>query len=165
MKHSIIPFENGKVEDSKGYVVYLAKEGKRFNLPNDNFYLPFRFKVLPPMKYYIGSMPDPEKNGNKEIKSITYRRGVVGLAEIKADEGIMVLDTMFMDGPEFIHDFVYLHECGHFFYKTEWKCDKFAVKGMLERGWNPSQVSFCKRLLRNRKRREKINETLYQFRV
>lgn len=37
-------------------------------------------------------------------------------------------------------DFVLFHELGHRNYSTEWKCDVYAAKRMLEKGYNPSQV-------------------------
>jgi hypothetical protein len=35
--------------------------------------------------------------------------------------------------------FVLFHEIGHYYYKTEEKCDLFAARKMLEMGFNPSQ--------------------------
>jgi hypothetical protein len=38
-------------------------------------------------------------------------------------------------------EMIMMHELGHCFYETEYKCDLFAASYLIKRGYNPSQLA------------------------
>lgn len=151
--------------DRNGYILYYAKKGAKFNLPKGMYEAGFSFDKLPPIDYSISRLPEREKNGNIEIKKLEFRPGVPGFAEINARKGTITMDHYFLELPTFIKDFVFLHECGHFYYRTEWKCDMFSTSGMLNIGWNPSQIRTASSIIKNKSRKRKIANHLEPFEI
>jgi hypothetical protein len=62
-------------------------------------------------------------------------------ARIYAKKGAIQLNKKnFYEIPCQSQIFIYFHELGHIYYKTEWKCDLFAYKLFLLENLNPSQA-------------------------
>lgn len=88
---------------------------KEINLP------PFE-RLLPKKRYEIIFGANPNKC------TIFYKPGII------------LFDNAFKDAPLYIKFAIYFHELGHHYYKTEKYADLYAVKKMLEFGFNPSQI-------------------------
>ena len=166
-KLSILPKSEGYVYDENGFPVYLAKAGKKFNIPAGNFTFDFVFDIVP-IFYYPEQkvkLPKSQKpNGNRVIRNISYKPNIDRVAFIQAKLGNIVMDESLLDCPEFIHDFVLFHEIGHIHYRTEQYCDLYAMKCMLEKGWNPSQVYIAKKIISDKDRQKFLDKKLESFR-
>jgi len=165
----IMPSSKLTVEDENGFIIYLAEEGHKFNLPQGTYYMNggFSFADFIPYPESLEKLPEDEKpGGNKEIRKVVFAPNVPGIAFTQAQKGLIVIDESIERGPTFIRDFVYLHEVGHMFYKgpvSEWKCDVFAMVHMIRAGWNPSQVKVASGVLKSKKRKLIVSESLEIF--
>ena len=161
----ILPLSSGHVQDANGFIIYFAEVGNKFNLPDGIFEIDFPFEKVSPLPYEqrLEEMPIPQKYGNKSLNKILYMPNIDAIAYIQYNKGVMVLDEELKRVPSFFHDFVFLHECGHFDYYDEEKCDLYASLGMLVKGWNPSQIDACRMLLKDRKRKSEVRNNLMKF--
>lgn len=139
-----------RIYDKRG-LFYYCERPNWFNLPAGEYYVDgeikrttprnFRKLSLPPREK-LNSLPDPSKlkiyKGNHNHKAFI----VTGTNEI-----IMSNEMMEQLTPQ-IHA-IFLHELGHYYYKTEVYCDMFAFNKMIEYGYNPSQISFLTKTLSN----------------
>jgi hypothetical protein len=99
------------------------------------------FKVTPIEKDNRAiSLPEPERNKKAYIKSIFFDNQKETPARIYTDLNTIVVNHKFFNYPIEIRFFILLHEVGHFYYSTEWKCDQFAAHHFLKIGFNPSQA-------------------------
>ena len=69
------------------------------------------------------------KNNNYEGKARMYK-----------ETGEIQTGRLFEQYNEQIKEFILLHEIGHFYYSTEWKCDLYALMQFLKKGYNQSQA-------------------------
>jgi hypothetical protein len=63
-----------------------------------------------------------------------------GKARMYKETGEIQTGRLFEQYNEQIKEFIILHEIGHFFYSTEWKCDLYALMQYLKKGYNQSQA-------------------------
>lgn len=64
---------------------------------------------------------------------------------ISLPDGIIICDPSLRRFPSFVLVFILFHEIGHYFYKSEEECDRFAAEEMHRRGYNPSQIDAATR--------------------
>lgn len=115
-----------------------------FNLPKGIYYTKNRIDELPkPLTYVLPRLPLAERRA-KQPNSLTVYIGENpnkcsikrSTGEIFIDDGLRVLPIPFLH-------FILFHELGHYFYKTEWKADLYAVKKMIDCGYNPTQCLYA----------------------
>lgn len=116
-----------------------------FNLPKGVYNTDCEiFKLKRPLVYIHPSLPSPEKDlpiaekidirVGKNPNKATVDKRIPTLTKILIDESML-------ENPCEC-EFILFHELGHYFYRTEWKCDLFSAAEMLKRGFNPSQIIF-----------------------
>jgi len=141
-KNPFVIYEsNGNVFYSSDFVDKI-KKGKRlvFNLPAGKFYLEgFIDRLDKPKVFKNISLPPPERNIPRKRYKIIFGNNP-NKCTIYYKAGLIVFDNAFKDAPLYIKYDIYFHELGHHFYKTEKYADLYAVKKMLDYGFNPSQI-------------------------
>ena len=137
----VIYEKNGNVFYSSDFTNKI-KEGKKliFNLPAGDFLLEgFINRLNNPKKFANISLPEPERHLKKKRYKIIF--GInPSKCTIYYNAGLIIFDNAFKDAPLYIKFDIYFHELGHHFYKTEKFADLYAVKKMLDYGFNPSQI-------------------------
>ncbi len=130
------------------YLENLNYERVTFNLPTGLYYTDCDLTALKkPLKYVTPKLPIREKHirVHKNIK--TYDKENPNKASINVSKGFIIIDPEYISGNIPREVFIKFHEHGHYYYKTEWKCDVFSASEMLKRGYNPSQCyyssAFC----------------------
>lgn len=91
-------------------------------------------------KHFDISLPQPERNKNAYIKDIFFEDKGSSPARIFTDLNTIVVNRDFFNYPIEVRFFILLHEVGHFFYSTEWKCDNYAAYHFTKIGFNPTQA-------------------------
>lgn len=86
------------------------------------------------------NLPKPERTKYFGVNKILVDTLSTSPARIATDKNIIILNPKFFDFSVEVKLFILLHEVGHFYYKTEWKCDQYAAYHFLEMGCNPSQA-------------------------
>lgn len=86
------------------------------------------------------SLPEPERNKQFGILKVTVDSLSNSPARIYTDKKIIVLNPKFFNYSAEVKIFILLHELGHYYYATEWKCDQYAAHHFLKMGCNPSQA-------------------------
>lgn len=156
------------VTDNRG-VFYACEKDKIFNLPKGIYTIK---GVVKEFNYKPNKLPVLPKSERNEISlndlldklkvSFAYNPAK---ASINIYTGEIVIDSELnkkLSTPEFM--FIYLHELGHLYYKTEWKCDMYAMYQMLKKGFNYSQCKFSiNQLLKPSNRTEQNNNFLYCY--
>ncbi len=135
------------IRDDRGILFYsteaILPRCTKFNMPTGIYFVDsgsfkqsafpkqYPFIKLPQRQRYF--FPNPAKFeirfGNNPNK-----------CTVNWDMKYILFDNAFKNKPQPQVDAIFYHECGHRFYTTEKFCDIFAVKKMLEIGYNPSQV-------------------------
>jgi hypothetical protein len=88
-------------------------------------------------------LPTPERNKLKNFK-IEFNPTLNGTpARIFTDSGLVEIGPNFQNYDPPTKLFILLHELGHFYYKTEWKTDTFALYWYLKLGYNKSQAFYA----------------------
>lgn len=137
-----------EVKDSKGRIIHQRKTNSalkrlKINFPfSDIFEMNFEadsFEILPLQTIKLnGFLPQPERHREKKVKTI-YNPKLEGTpARIYSELGVIEYGDKLLKLPKYAQVFVMLHEYGHFFYKTEWKTDLFALYWFIKLGYNPS---------------------------
>jgi len=131
------------VRDSRNRLFYekSPKSGEKlvFNLPKGEFHIltpqissrrfvDFQSKIKLP----------PKERNLKGVYSVLHEE-IEGNGFIDHDKKIIVLNNDLLPFKA-LQEFVLQHEIGHTLYNTEWKCDIYAAKAMLAKGYNPSQI-------------------------
>lgn len=139
-----------------------GKTGFLFNLPVGIYYTASRTEKRPkPKEFKIPALPTPEKKGAKLPKAIKIKIGEnPHKASIWTRDNFILFDS----GLFKIHSkprivYIFLHEIGHYFYRTEWKADLFAAVQMLKKGYNPSQIFDASRNSLSKKNYQRIVKT------
>lgn len=145
--------KSASIYDSKGRRIYRRYFGGladnfSVNLPQkEEYYIDNNIEIrdrlpLVPCKVKF-DLPTPERNRLKPF-NIEFKADLKGTpARIFTDAGLVQI------GPEFNrHEpptklFILLHELGHYYYKTEWKTDTFALYWYLKLGYNKSQAFYA----------------------
>lgn len=125
----ITVFRNGKLHCEKPF-----NSGKFYiNLPLAGFYsfsgFGFEFLEQTPLikSDLVITLPEPERVRRFGIVDIRYDTQSNSPARIYSTKGIIVLNPKFDAYSNEIKAFILLHELGHFYYQTEWKCDQYAA--------------------------------------
>ena len=125
------------------YVMQKKGEYTYFNLPKGDYIIEVEVERLPsPNKFALPPLPKFERNIKrpKEVKIIFGTN--LNKCSIDLERGIIICDWSIKAKGRAEQSFVIYHEFGHYFYKTESSCDKFASRKMIEEGFNPSQTVF-----------------------
>lgn len=140
-----LPFE---IYDSKGRLFYssdfsnkLKNNGSiRFNLPIGYYQYNGLFEKLPrPVEFKSIKLPKTERNLQKTNYRIEYGNNP-NKCTIYYGKGLIFFDNSFKNEVKTTLIYVYLHEMGHHYYKSEHLADLYATKKMLDLGFNPSQI-------------------------
>ena len=155
-----LPFE---IIDSKGRLFYSNKfcnalQNKgfvKFNLPKGTYKYNGTFEKLPRVVEQVNiNLPKPERLLNESNYRIEYGENP-NKCTIYYSKGLILFDNQFKNLPKFIKIYIFLHEIGHHYYKTEKLADLFATKKMLELGFNPSQVGLTQLFILSDKQKER----------
>lgn len=145
---STLPFEifepNGNLFYSSDFTDHIAK-GERldFNLPAGEYKYNGSFiKLSSPVNVLNVTLPLKERNIEKKRYEIKFGDNP-NKCTIFYKEGIILFDSSFKSKPLYVKYCIYYHELGHHWYKTESKADLFALKKMLDKGFNPSQIGMA----------------------
>jgi hypothetical protein len=84
-------------------------------------------------------LPTKERNKLVFVKKVVFD-DISSPARIYTDEGVIIINQDWLNYPIENRFFILLHELGHFYYTTEWKCDTFAAHHFIKLGFNPSQA-------------------------
>ena len=139
-----------------------VKNEVSFNLPKGNYETENRLIKTEPIIYKTPELPTPERN----IKAPDDLKIIVSTnpnkCSVAKQKGLIILDPSLLKEPKpFLH-FILFHEVGHYDYETEWKCDVFAAKKMLELGYNPSQCLYAQYVSLSEKQNDR-KEKLFNF--
>ena len=144
-KTRIEPLENIFVYDRAGNLFYKAPALHCFNVPAGIYFIAGNYKTVP------FRLPSTQlKFPAPEIK--TEFNGIAGISivnnpnkcSIDLKTGRIFIDYSFFQQINTIELlYVLLHEIGHYFYKTESKCDLFASNILSYLGYNPSQIFYA----------------------
>lgn len=121
----------------------LVNNPKTFNLPAGKYYLVKGsfVRLKNPVNYQLPSLPKRERMfyPNPYNFAVKFAKNP-NKASIYWDKGVIVFDNAFKQKslPELF--FVLYHEYGHKLYTTEKFADLFAIREMLKKGFNPSQI-------------------------
>lgn len=139
------------LDQNKKVFYFKIKKGKetRYNLPKGNYFL-FKgdFEALPkPIVYKQMVLPAPyayTKQPPKRFKVVFTDNPNKCSVDLKNDT--VYFDNTFKNYPRYVIEYILAHEKGHYFYrgrgqKSELDCDKYAAAYMLNKGYNPSQIS------------------------
>ena len=133
-------------EDFAPFYYMEAKQGKliKFNLPAGVYFCEENIKQLPkPIEYKTPNLPKPEREFRHPEKPIEIIfRPNPNKCSIFLELGLIVAAPSINLKTRSEKMFVIYHELGHYMYKSEHLCDQYAVKRMLEEGYNPSQCVF-----------------------
>ena len=137
-----------KIYDKNGILFY-CKENPigllHFNLPTGEY---LTYNSLMPSKireYKLPKLPKANnlKNLPKDFKIIFCDNP--NKCSVDNQNHVIYFDNSFKKQPIPVIDYILFHELGHYLYseqgnKSEINCDLFAMKKMLEIGYNPSQI-------------------------
>jgi hypothetical protein len=144
--------ENGFVNVYRNGLLYCEKPFLKntlfyINLPFNGFYSfsGFGFVLMETTSLIYSdikiNLPEPERNAQSfGISKVSIDNLSTSPARIAVDKNLVILNPKFFKYPVEIRFFILLHELGHYFYKTEWKCDQYAAHHFLKMGLNPSQA-------------------------
>lgn len=137
-----------KILDFRGKTFYdttiLKKRVKMFNLPSGKYTLISGNIIKSNVPKYHSLKPMPNKERHYPQKRLKLKFGNnPHKATIYHNKGVILFDRSLKQKPLYVIWFIYYHELGHFYYKTEWKADEFARQMMLRKGFNPSQISLA----------------------
>jgi hypothetical protein len=134
------------IADSRGIIFYNTTEIKRpvsmFNLPSGEYTIIKGNiqKLRKPVHYRLPSLPSPERNIKPPFDYRILFAENPNKCSIFWDRKEIVFDSSFLQAPQYELFFILFHEYGHALYKSEHLADLAAVRLMLIRGYNPSQV-------------------------
>jgi len=140
---NIVVFRNGNLHCEKPFV----KGNFYLNLPLAGHYSFSGFgfettKLTDLIKSnLVINLPSPERVRKFEINDISFDNESNSPARIYTTKGIIKLNEKFRNFSNEMKLFVLLHECGHFYYSTEWKCDAYAAYHFIHTyNCNPTQA-------------------------
>lgn len=100
--------------------------------------------ILPLEKNRITfELPPQERSRYKPFKIVHNKSLTSTPARIFTEAGVIEVSDRFYQFDPQIRLFILLHELGHYFYKTEWKTDLFALYYYLQLGYNKSQAFYA----------------------
>lgn len=125
------------------YVMNKKGEYTYFNLPKGEYIIEVEVERLTSPNYFaVPPLPKFERNIKrpKDIKIIFGTNP--NKCSIDLEKGVIICDWSIKAKGRAEQTFVIYHEFGHYFYKTESSCDKYATRRMIQEGYNPSQTVF-----------------------
>lgn len=142
----------------KPFYFFDTKNSKtEFNLPkgiylteNDLKGLPEKIRFKTPVLKHERNIAIPKK-----IKFIWGENP--NKASVILNKGIILVDNGFKKFPRFVQVYLFYHEIGHYYFKSETGADSFARVKMLERGFNPSQVGMASRISLSPKSKHRVS--------
>lgn len=144
--------------NGKPFYVFDTKNAKtEFNLPKGVYLTNNTIKGLPEKIKFKTPVLKPERKISipKKIKFIWGQNP--NKASVILNKGIILVDEGFKKFPRFVQVYLFYHEIGHYFFKSETGADAFARVKMLERGFNPSQIGMASRLSLSPKSKHRIH--------
>lgn len=143
---SVLPFEifecNQRILFYSSDFTNTISEGRplKFNLPLGVYWYNGSFsKLVEPVKTRDIQLPQRQRNYKQRKYKIIFEKNP-NKCSIYYDRGVIIFDNMFKNYPLFMKYGIYFHELGHHFYSSEQYADLYAVKKMLDYGFNPSQI-------------------------
>lgn len=155
---TIKPLSQHFKASQKGRITVYANGLLYYDRPlaaNENFYINLPFPARYQFAGYgfeIGAqkdlvilpktfgLPAPERKRIYRVDSITLDNASKSPARIYTTLNKIVVSPKFYSYSVEVRLFILLHELGHFFYETEWKCDQYAAYHFLYTfNCNPSQ--------------------------
>lgn len=143
---SSMPFEiredNGNIFYSSDFTDNIANgRSVKFNVPYGEYqYTGNLVKLDFPVSTKSIVLPSKQRNIAGGRYDIIFEPNP-NKCTIYYDLKLIVFDTSFRTRPMYEKYGIYFHELGHHWYKDESKADLYAVKKMLDYGFNPSQVA------------------------
>lgn len=133
-------------------------------MPPGQYDIHGKFKVIPFIEYELPELPTREKLYTvpklKDIKIIFVdglsHNGKSIKGRIAIAENLIHLNSSLLNSPSAQLYAVLFHELGHYRYYTEYKCDIYSIRRMLEYGFNPSQMKSFLSVLKNSNDRKNI---------
>jgi hypothetical protein len=125
------------------YVMKKKGECTYFNLPKGDYIIEVEVERLAkPNKFALPPLPKNERNIKRprEVKIVFGNNP--NKCSIDLERGLIICDWSIKAKGRAEQIFVIYHEFGHYYYKTESSCDKYASRRMIEEGFNPSQTVF-----------------------
>ena len=139
-----------EILDAKREKLFYSHSGNKqggyffFNLPKGE-YLSNNFLIAlrEPIPHALPTLPKPEKENffPRSVKIKIQQNPNKASIWINSDSIKVDPEIFKRTLPEIV--FILFHEAGHYLYKDESKCDQYAVREMLKRGYNPSQCYFA----------------------
>lgn len=133
------------VFDCKGKIFYIIKNDKQkyFNLPKGDYFTNNEITITKPFIHKIPSLPKFEvKRPNVNDFDISFGNNPYK-ATVDFNKETILVDYALLKLPFFCLVWIIYHEKGHQFYKSEFKCDLYATRQMLLKGYNYSQVKLA----------------------
>ncbi len=134
-----------EITDNHGRPFYIKGIGNNgnefvhFNLPPGRYNCSANLTRLSrPIRYRCKKLPFAERVLDIPELNITVQENP-HKCTVFFNTGDIIIDPSMasLAKPNLLH--ILFHELGHFYYKTEWKCDIFACRQILKIGYNPSQ--------------------------
>lgn len=104
------------------------------------------------------TLPKPEKPPMPDVNYKVSFKDQFSPMSVNHTAGVMHFNKKFQSMPYHFQVFIALHEMAHRFYKTEWKCDLWALVRFTELGYNGSNAyySLSRILHRSRENQERL---------
>jgi len=139
------------VFDSVGRIFYMKNNESgvffTFNLPAGSYSMDVgnaSFNLVAPVRFSLKKLPRPTRHKNRPPKSVRFVWiDNANKCSINLTDGVVMADKSLRKLPIFCKVFIFFHEVGHYYYKSEQECDNFAGNQMLKRGYNPSQILYA----------------------
>jgi hypothetical protein len=137
------------INDAKGKLFYsrsINRPKNCFNLPKGVYYTNNNLTQLgTPVSYSIPKLPPIEREGIIPVIVIVRKGNNPHKCSIIRDDrrriAVIFADNKIFELPRVQQELIMMHELGHCFYETEYKCDLFSARYLIKRGYNPSQLA------------------------
>lgn len=111
-------------------------------------------------------LPEHERTPEQGIKTtFTRNDSIYSPARIFRKSGRIEKGPKWYNLPYSLRLFILLHEHGHFYYRTEWKCDLFALYHFLKMGYNESSAIYSLTRILNENNPENKDRILKLFKT
>ena len=137
-----------RVYDLEGRPFYFFNSSGpvHFNLPKGKYRIENSLTPAAFRRYKLPNLPKYERNLPLPKKFVIKYGDNPNTCSVFLKEGFILADNSLKELPTPARTFIYFHELGHYFYTSEEKCDLFAAREMLKRGFNPSHVAESPRI-------------------
>ena len=135
-----------------GEIFYFSNNRKvtKFNLPKGVYKTDNNIKLnIKPFSFKVKKLPPFERCLKRPKKIKLFFQPNPNKCTVRLNEGIIIMDTAIKELPKPCIMFVLGHELGHYYYKSENKCDNYSFNLLLKQGYNPSQLIWASELTLN----------------